>query len=323
MKKFVIQLFTFFLLLVVISYILYYVLNRYEVNYYKYKSKIRWSQSISHRHYHYCFLGSSRIANSINHKKFNQTLHTSSINIATQGSAYAENFAVLYQFLKHNTIDTLVLGFDLFGKVEAATLENKNYTALHFKHFDFFNSMNDLVIDSVYQDYTQPLYKMYLWKYLPMSRYIEYNQYFKIDSMIQYLFDQQSKTPFDTMNGEQLLLDKNFKGDEYAIPQNISLAYYQQKYLYKILNLCKQKNIRIRLITPPYYSIKQFNSNIHQRYLSQLKKSFDFTYLSFAIGKDWNNKSYFKDGIHVNHLGANEFTQQLTDSIKKSFTPIR
>lgn len=278
MKSFVIKISLFVFLLILLSYGVYYILNIYQQKYYGARIKTRWAMELKDKHVDYLFLGSSRIANMIAVHSFDSTMRTSSLNIATAGSSYGESYLIFQQYLKNrNTTKTLILSLDLF-KSRHLSKSAEALTPLVLKHFDFFPYYHQTAVRRVYEDYTDS-WHLYLWDYLPFSRYAEFNQYFKVDSAYSYLTEhKQVSISYDTINGEQLIQHTTFKGEKYAVPGAIQMGPRAAKYLVAILKLAKENGIKVILITAPYYRMKSFDRTYHTRYVHALQEQYGTTY---------------------------------------------
>jgi hypothetical protein len=315
MKSFIKKSILFLCLALLVSYAVYYALNTFQLKYYAHNLKTRWAIELKDKHVDYVFLGSSRMANMIALQQADSIMHTSSVNLSTAGSSYGESYVLFQQFLAHgNSTKTLVLSFDLF-KSRHTSLKNETLTPLVFKHFELFPYYNDPGIKTVYADYTSSAH-MYLWEYVPFSRCAEFNNYFKADSIYSYVISGKSPEPsFNSENGEQLIYNFKFKGEKYAAPGGIQLGPRSEKYLLKILDLAQKNNIKIVLVTAPYYHMEKFDRTYHTLYVNFLKQQYHATYWDFTAPKKWDNIGYFVDPIHTNATGSRLYTQMLCDSL--------
>jgi len=316
MKSFLYKSVLFIGLLLIISYVVYFILNAFQLSYYKKSLKTRWAIELTDKHVDYLFLGSSRMANMIAANAFDSTLNTTSINLATPGSSYGESYVLLQQYLTHgNTAKTLILSFDFF-KSRYTNPDEESFTPLTFKHFDFFPYEEVPEIKSVYDSYT-PQWHMQLWQYLPFSQYAEFNTYFKVDSMLQFVVDGKlQQANFDTLTGSQLIYNFKFKGERISAPGVVRLGPRSEKYLLKILALAKKNNISIILVTAPYYKMESFDRTIHTTYVHFLKNTFNTRYIDFTASQEWQEYHNFSDPIHTNVYGSKLYTQMLCDSLR-------
>jgi len=206
------------------SYVVYYFLYRYQESYYSNTIKSRWAIGLKDRHVDYLFLGSSRMANMVAGHQLDSALQCQSLNLATSGSSYGESYVLFNEFLKNgNTTQTLVLTFDLF-KNRHIERDKEAFTPLIFKHFDLFPIYTKKDVHDVYADHTDT-WKLYLWDYVPFARYAEFNNYFKADSILPYLINNNAQRPlFDTLSGEQLMPHSTFKGEKRAAPGLIQMG---------------------------------------------------------------------------------------------------
>jgi len=316
MKSFLKKIILFVSILLALSYVVYFLLNAFQLSYYKNSLKTRWAIELKDKHVDYLFLGSSRMANMIVSNDFDSSLHTTSINLATSGSSYGESYVLFQQYLAHgNTAKTLMLSFDLF-KSRHRDYNAEASTPLIFKHFDFFPYEDVPEITSVYSSYTSP-WHMNLWKYLPFSRCAEFNTYFKVDSMLQFAIDRQpQKANFNSRKGEQLIYNFNFKGEKISAPGTVQLGPRSEQYLLKILALAKQHNISIILVTAPYYKMKAYDRRVYDLYVNFLEEKFNVRYFDFTSPKEWNTYTYFSDPIHTNVYGSRLYTKMVCDSLQ-------
>lgn len=316
MKLFTNKIFVFTGITLAVSYVVYFLLNAFQLTYYKQSLKTRWAMELKGRHVDYIFLGSSRMANMIASDDFDSSLNKTSLNLATPGSSYGESYVLFQQYLAHgNTAKTLVLSFDLF-KSRHLDYTAEPITPLVFKQFDFFPYQEIPEIKSVSNSYTSP-WHMYMWKYFPFSRFAEFNTYFKADSMLQFILDGKPQhASFNAHTGEQLLYNFKFKGERISAPGVVRLGPRSEKYLLKLLSLAKKNNITIVLVTAPYYKMAAFDRTIHNQYVTFLKKTFNTRYIDFTASNEWNSYTYFSDAIHTNVYGSRLYTKMLCDSLR-------
>ncbi len=304
-------------MLILISYGMYSILNMYQQKYYGSRTKVRWAMELKDKHVDYLFLGSSRMANMIAMQDFDRSMQSSSLNIATSGSSYGESYLLFQQYLKNgNTAKSLILSLDLF-KGRHTKKDIEVLTPLVLKHFDFFPYYQQAHVRDVYADYTDS-WHLYLWDYLPFSRYAEFNQYFKVDSALAYFTEhKQVAIPYNTTNGEQLITNHTFKGEKYAAPGIIYIGPRAEKYLLATLKLAKENNIQIILVSAPYYSMALFDRTYHTRYVHFLEEQYGARYIDFTASKTWQEARCFSDPIHTNDIGSRIYTQMLADSLSR------
>src|SRR6478752_3229553 len=100
MRKLLYKSFLFAIILFVASYLFsVFVGNRYEKNNF---TKTKWVISLNSKKNDIVFIGSSRIANMIDVSLFDKKTKHHSINIATSGGGFAENFIMLQAYLSKN-----------------------------------------------------------------------------------------------------------------------------------------------------------------------------------------------------------------------------
>jgi hypothetical protein len=265
----------------------------------------------------YILLGSSRMANMVSGHQLDSLLHKSSINLATQASSYGESYAVFYEYLKNgNEAKTLVLTFDLFKDIHH-NKDREIVSPIVFKQFELFPYYNDPEIRRVFADHSKE-WELYAWEYIPIFRYAEFNNYFKIDQIANYVLRGiKDKPVFDTITGERIRQGIKFDGERRAAPENVFLGPRGEKYLLEILKLAKKNKMNIILVTAPYYDVIKTDLTKHKKFLSSLEVNYKARYLDFSTQEEWKNKNYFYDPIHTNIIGSRIYTRYLADSLKK------
>src|ERR1700741_4751314 len=166
----------FSLLVLLISY----PISIYITNNFSTYNKQNWILKKSGLKFDYAVLGSSRVNTMIDIKSLDKNFEKKGINIGNTGAGYAENYIILSEFIEKNKINTLILNTDEFSFNSVKAWKHP------FHEFEFLPLFSKY--DAVFYDYT-PMWKFYLWKIIPLTKYLEYNDHIHIKKMDQKYLD--------------------------------------------------------------------------------------------------------------------------------------
>lgn len=267
----------------------------------------------------YATLGSSRVFHMVDVPLLNTLIGKKGLNIATSGSSYADNYALLIKYLQRNKVNTLILNAD-----ELCFHSTTGYT-YPFKDFEYMPYFFEDTINQVYKD-NVPSWKYYLWTSIPLSRYIEFNEHYELGSMF-WMRRNKPQSKLDTTAGTELLYDmryKKFSDSDTAFIQNDTLVTEQRDELYfhKIIALCKAKGMNVIVITTPLFMKGIFtlsNRTKFQHYLDQEIQKEKLTYINFTDVTSIQNVRYFRDVTHTNIEGTRIYTRYLASQLKGLF----
>ncbi|MBW8051274.1 MAG: hypothetical protein FVQ77_13215 [Cytophagales bacterium] len=94
------------------------------------------------------------------------------------------------------------------------------------------------------------------------------------------------------------------------------------KYLVEIIQLCKSNNIKLICFTTPYYYKNLSVLNQTRKYLDSLFSKNNIVYLDLSREKikELGNPKYWKDATHVNAIGAEIVSANLSDRLVPLFS---
>jgi hypothetical protein len=303
--------FSIFLLAVyVLSYFLYIKVNKICNSEFVICDKPGWIQTKHAQRYEFAVSGSSRALNNIDNRVIDDSLKCNSINIATSGGGYAENYITLYNFLKNgNSVRNLLLqvdGYNLTGTAFARSFNEQYY--MHLMHDD--------TISAVIKDHVNIL-KYYCWKFFPISRYMEYNFRYSFYKLFKGGYDCDSYA-YDTLKGYEPLPSQAMKIRSDSV--TFTIAERESLYLNKIISLCISARINVVLFMSPEFVTainNQKNKPEIDAYYRGLAKSHNITFVSNVEFSDINrNVNYFSDITHLNDSGAKVFARQLITYVR-------
>ena len=262
---------------------------------------------------HIAVIGDSYTACAIDDSIFSK-----SINISNHGEAYLYSYIKLKRILEENThIDTALLSFHngsgslndekrlisneairnhvpgyffLMGKDEYVFFRNNPAFFVSILRIPFINIRKILVfvIKKGVMSY----------KDFKLGQYSKANGYY-----LPQAIEKQE---------ENLKNRENVKTDEF--PSYV----YQTRYLQKIIDLCKEKNVELILFNSPTYRPDRYanNKQLMEYYNTYLRGT---RYMDFS---DFPLPEYgYRDIGHLNYKGAEIFSRYLRDNYEELFTP--
>ena len=83
----------------------------------------------------------------------------------------------------------------------------------------------------------------------------------------------------------------------------------------KIIKLCKDKNIKLTIVTSPFYADykKQTSTTL---FVKQICEEEGIEYFNFLNDRDFNDISIFHTVDHLNAIGADRFTKKIAEKLK-------
>lgn len=267
----------------------------------------------------YATIGSSRVFHMVDVPLLNTLTGKKGMNIGTSGSSYADNYALLVKYLQRNKVGTLILNAD-----ELCFHSTAGYT-YPFKDYEYMPYFFEDSIRAVYKD-NVPAWKYYLWTGMPLSRYIEFNEHYELGSLL-WLSVKKPLCKFDTTAGTELLYDMRYKKFLRTDTLNIQhdtlrVEPRDELYFRKIISLCKDKGMKVIVITTPLLMKGVYTSSNRsnfQRYLDGLVKAEQLTYINFVDVTSLQNVRYFRDMTHTNIEGTRIYTRYLATQLKDHF----
>lgn len=309
MRKFLKNVFLFICIVLLASTGIEYILTNYYFKNWDNCSTYQkdfWMLRQTNKHYDYAFYGTSRAFHHVKPSVFREhNSNLSCINLGSDGTSHGDHYLQLYYFLKNgNTIDTILLEVDEFTLSGSATNTNP------FKDYIFLPEFRSSPTSEVYKDFMPPL-KHLLWQ-LPLARYIEHNDYYKIYRETPDE-DRFSKTSgYEKSKGDKFEIEVNFDKMELQI---VDTDIY---YLNKIIDLCDLSNISISLFSAPVLDdlIKvQTNRDSSYNFIENLAKNREINFFDFSQAPELRDTVFFTNYSHLKDTGAEIFTHMLYNKL--------
>jgi hypothetical protein len=265
----------------------------------------------------YAVVGSSRAFNIIDIITIDSTLNTNGINLGTAGSAYSQCYILLEKFLRKNHTDLVLLNLDY------SNLTSSQSFSYPFADYAFIPQFEDDTIEMVFKEVV-PFPKYLMWKYIKGTKYIEFNRKYPSYKNLIRCGAEELYEDFELTKGT-VLVTGNQRGQTDSIEmlddEEITFNSTDLKYLNKIIDLCRNKGIKIVAYAAPYSEdlyVKRGYQRINRK-IAKLADDLEIKWLNMSL----NNLSYqtemFADASHLNINGARLFSVQLADSISAEF----
>ena len=124
-------------------------------------------------------------------------------------------------------------------------------------------------------------------------------------------------------NEERTLKKKNIKKIYHTQERNTEIWPGNEKYLQEIIELCKEKGIRLILLTipiPRYTTARYSNLNVSYSYYRKVAEENGLPFYDFNLLKEKNtllpDRIAFTDQFHLSNAGADTFTRKFCECMK-------
>ncbi len=275
--------------------------------------KSDWILNHHDENFDFAFIGNSRVLHMIDINVIEKKTRRKGINLGLRGANFSENYLVLDQFLKSsNKIKNLIV------EVNMHNLNADKQLEYPFHDYNYIHLLKDSITREVFYD-NEPNYKMFLWKYLPFVRYMEFSNHFSLYKILKGGFECKTSDDFDASKGSKIFNEKVFKTEK----QNYVYWTFNENdknYLNKIIDLAMNKNINLIFYTGPiYYKYLPFQLN-YTKMIGEIKNNllnknisfFDFSNPQNNLCRDTAD---FSDNFHMNISGVAKLSLVVADSI--------
>lgn len=249
------------------------------------------------------FLGDSTSKASINPK-----IATQYENFSQGGEAYLFSYFKLKRLIEIQKADTV------FINLSPSNLINNEYESVGTSGRERYLPL----IDSKGH-----------WDLFKANPYIYLKSWITISKETIYLFSNQFKISFGGYSANNSVYKENY----YDSKEETIIPHYQTKYLQKIVDICKSKNVYLVFINlPKYTKDKDYNKYNRKEFLDFYYQNYsEIDYLDFSnlnmsklekIRRD--EKDYFADMVHNSEKGAKVFSyflknHKLSDLLKSNY----
>ncbi|HTE24837.1 hypothetical protein [Flavitalea sp.] len=285
-----------------------YVLFRKGYNKYNSFEQTRLTEIINgNTGYDILFIGSSRTYYHVNPNVIDTILKLNSYNAGIDGANVLETNLILKCYLaSHPAPKYVIADFSTPAfEISSRPFFNPNI------YFPFLN--NKIVSDAL-----KPYKRTSLLRYLPFLQITECDDLLREGAVLG-------------LTGREKPLDPNYKGylesGKDTLPLPYKATYLRTDYtveqhgkllLQEIIDICKEKGIRLFITYSPIYKLKdeKLNSDFFPT-LHSICNSNKIPFLNYRTISLTNNNRMFRDEIHLNHFGADIFSKILAGDLNR------
>lgn len=289
MKNFLFFIFKILFLFLLIAFLLEFVYT-YVYNEKANFSKFQFIKNQQNKKFDYVFYGSSRVVNHVNPKIIDSCLNRNSINFGVM-DAKPRDILTLLQLSKFYNItsDSIFIQTDYYYN----SVDKSNF--LYIEMLPYINE--NPIIKSYYFDENDYVFLAYF----PFYKYAKNSSKLGVRDALASLF---RKNKFESTKGYEPL---EGTGNTWrrVLPKSVSTNTIFNKETKAFLDVHASKYM---FFTAPFRSDTK-----NMNFVSQLKQNYsDFWDFSKAV----KDPKMFKNGYHLNHQGATEFSIVLSNKIK-------
>lgn len=266
-------------------------------------------------------LGDSRAMVQVSPAALDTILGIESYNLALNGYDFLGQYFQYQLFLKYNTAPKLlvqILGYNTLRKSEGL-----------FRQYQFFHHIDEPLVRELTQNYKGISY----WDYhLPFVRYFG-NQYATQIGLTTYFTHIDERDPlyykgyipreWDWDNSGYKNVLKQYKEAGKGLPTECDSSRWH--YLVKMIETEQARGTKIALVyAPTYLPAQQYimgRATLIEDF-KQLAQQYDLPFLDYSGFHINHDQQYFYNSQHLNLKGANLFSQQLAQDLKKHFPNI-
>jgi hypothetical protein len=200
-------------------------------------------------------------------------------NLANSHSDFADNYLHLHLYLQNNKVPEYLL---LFVTPESFDL---NYNTFYSYRFSSF--LNDTVVANTVKECDKDFYN---WAKVPFMQYVYYSHQTFFNALQGWKhYITKKALPYYADGFEppaKIVWDNHYENLKKKYPKGYSftLDSLREKYLYKILSLCKENHIKVLLYESPILKETRENQPNREDFIKQINlvaKTMDFSFVSF------------------------------------------
>jgi hypothetical protein len=247
-------------------------------------------------------LGSSRAAFHYDPRVLEDSLKLPAYNAGRPAQTVLYHLPVLRMILTHDKPEVVILDV------------NENEFVSEFKKYDMLNSLLPYyrTSESVRQavDIVKPGYRYFSWSYS-----LPYN------SSIFAIFYRSLLSPGDR---EEIAGYTPMKGHKDTVPDTLQNCQDRPVYdaliikaFHDFVDLCRERGIRLVVVTSPRFVVPMCPRADLLRLQQEIKNA-GVEYLDFTKNDKYiKNLDYMYDDVHLNELGATEFSRDIAGYLKR------
>lgn len=259
-------------------------------------------------YYDILFIGSSRAMHHFNPRIVDSLTGLSSYNAGIDGANLLEINMTLECYLKSHPAPKII-----FADIAI--------NSFAIKKLPFFNPNNyyqfldkPLVFEAL-----RPYEKVYLFKYLPFLQLTQSNDLLKQNAILGYA---GRTDPLTNINYKGFV---DYGTDTLVLPlkkqyfMNYEIDQQGIDIFHKMINTCKEKNIKLIFIYAPEYHPEEdtYNPDFFPT-IKSVSKAADVPFLDFRNNKVFENHKLFINEHHLNHYGVKIYSAMIAEEVKNA-----
>jgi hypothetical protein len=299
MRKYLSNLFVFFLLL--------YAVNSLIAVGFGHRVKFdlwnrhHWLLAKSNQDFDVTFVGSSRVMNTIDPDLIAVRSGVSCLNLGVGGAGATDNFLILQSFLKKNRTKTVFLQVDY--------LLFHNYFSYPFSDYIWLCYDDDPIVRQALIE-QRGAFRYYIWRAMPFLRFLEFSSQYRF-----FIGQELPKADSAPANGGVHTVDaiRNKPDKKYVVFHSDPKAVQDVR---RIVELCKEHGVRLVLFQAPLpVGIEDLTDRtISDDFISQFASEYGLEYWDFSRVY-YNRPELFVDRHHLNAKGVALFSELLAEKL--------
>ena len=237
-------------------------------------------------------------------------------NLANSHSDFADNYLHLDIYLKNNKAPRYLLMY-----VTPESFDT-NYNTFYSYRFSAF--LNDVVVSKTVAECDKNFYK---WSGVPFLKYGYYSHqtcFLALQGWKHYFSKKQSPYYPDGFEPPaKIVWDNHYDNLKKLYPKGYTLTWsaLREKYLQKIIDLCKEKKIEIIFYESPILkevSDYQYNRVLYVEKINEIANRNGINFLQFENTSWAKNREYFISPMVTTLKGSYLFSYKLGNRLKSS-----
>jgi hypothetical protein len=265
--------------------------------------KYHWVLQKRTEQYDVVLVGSSRVMNSIDPALVDRHSRLRSINLGMGGSGAADQFLVVNQFLKSNSVGAVLL------QVDWSSLASDGFK-YPFSDYIWLSYDDDAVVrETIYKE--RGGFRYWLWRGMPFLRLMEFSSRYRF-----FLFETPpAESSFSETSGYVALHGYNTKPD-------MTFRVFRESepnvtYLRRIIELCRDRDIPLVCFQSPYSSDEErrVDRGVTDRAVAEFARKEGVLFWDFSRDL-YDRHELFFDSAHLNSDGVDVFSRMLGERIR-------
>lgn len=117
---------------------------------------------------------------------------------------------------------------------------------------------------------------------------------------------------YEALSGVMEVVDGN-TADVLDVVSDPVVEDTKVEYLHKLINICKQHNIKLAMCYSPYYGVKPSKSIAA---IKDIAREENILFLDYSLDEEFQKAELFQDASHMNDTGARKYTNELLTILK-------